>query len=93
MMTACSSSVRMSVSTVAYSASPKDSTSDSDRIAWSTHPGGIRHHRHVRRTGHGGGFDPSPIQFEGFLGPAYDQLCTHAARMRGPEPAAASPCR
>ena len=23
------------------------------------------------------------IQFEGFLGPAYDQICTHAARMRG----------
>jgi pyruvate dehydrogenase E1 component beta subunit len=30
-----------------------------------------------------GGLRPIPeIQFEGFLGPAYDQLCTHAARMR-----------
>ena len=30
-----------------------------------------------------GGLRPVPeIQFEGFLGPAYDQLCTHAARMR-----------
>jgi len=30
-----------------------------------------------------GGLLPIPeIQFEGFLGPAYDQLCTHAARMR-----------
>ncbi len=30
-----------------------------------------------------GGQRPIPeIQFEGFLGPAYDQLCTHAARMR-----------
>ncbi|MDG2094940.1 MAG: alpha-ketoacid dehydrogenase subunit beta [Phycisphaerales bacterium] len=29
------------------------------------------------------GLRPVPeIQFEGFLGPAYDQLCTHAARMR-----------
>ncbi len=29
------------------------------------------------------GLRPIPeIQFEGFLGPAYDQLCTHAARMR-----------
>ena len=29
------------------------------------------------------GLKPVPeIQFEGFLGPAYDQLCTHAARMR-----------
>jgi pyruvate dehydrogenase E1 component beta subunit len=29
------------------------------------------------------GMRPVPeIQFEGFLGPAYDQLCTHAARMR-----------
>ncbi len=30
-----------------------------------------------------GGLRPVPeIQFEGFLGPAYDQICTHAARMR-----------
>jgi len=30
-----------------------------------------------------GGLRPVPeIQFEGFLGPAYDQLCTHAGRMR-----------
>ena len=30
-----------------------------------------------------GGLRPIPeIQFEGFLGPAYDQICTHAARMR-----------
>ena len=30
-----------------------------------------------------GGLRPIPeIQFEGFLGPAYDQLCTHAGRMR-----------
>jgi len=30
-----------------------------------------------------GGLKPIPeIQFEGFLGPAYDQLVTHAARMR-----------
>lgn len=30
-----------------------------------------------------GGLRPIPeIQFEGFLGPAYDQLCTHAARFR-----------
>ncbi|QOJ17191.1 MAG: alpha-ketoacid dehydrogenase subunit beta [Phycisphaeraceae bacterium] len=30
-----------------------------------------------------GGLRPVPeIQFEGFLGPAYDQLCSHAARMR-----------
>lgn len=30
-----------------------------------------------------GGLRPVPeIQFEGFLGPAYDQLCNHAARMR-----------
>src|SRR5688500_19034944 len=29
------------------------------------------------------GLRPVPeIQFEGFLGPAYDQICTHAARMR-----------
>lgn len=29
------------------------------------------------------GLRPIPeIQFEGFLGPAYDQLCSHAARMR-----------
>jgi pyruvate dehydrogenase E1 component beta subunit len=29
------------------------------------------------------GLRPVPeIQFEGFLGPAYDQLCSHAARMR-----------
>jgi len=29
------------------------------------------------------GLRPVPeIQFEGFLGPAYDQLCTHAARIR-----------
>ena len=29
------------------------------------------------------GLRPIPeIQFEGFLGPAYDQLCTHASRMR-----------
>ncbi|MHC4990382.1 MAG: alpha-ketoacid dehydrogenase subunit beta [Planctomycetota bacterium] len=29
------------------------------------------------------GLRPIPeIQFEGFLGPAFDQLCTHAARMR-----------
>ncbi len=29
------------------------------------------------------GLRPIPeIQFEGFLGPAYDQICTHAARMR-----------
>lgn len=29
------------------------------------------------------GMRPVPeIQFEGFLGPAYDQLCSHAARMR-----------
>ena len=29
------------------------------------------------------GLKPIPeIQFEGFLAPAYDQLCTHAARMR-----------
>jgi len=29
------------------------------------------------------GMRPIPeIQFEGFLGPAYDQICTHAARMR-----------
>jgi len=29
------------------------------------------------------GMRPIPeIQFEGFLGPAFDQLCTHAARMR-----------
>ena len=29
------------------------------------------------------GLRPVPeIQFEGFLGPAYDQLCTHAGRMR-----------
>jgi pyruvate dehydrogenase E1 component beta subunit len=29
------------------------------------------------------GMRPVPeIQFEGFLGPAYDQICTHAARMR-----------
>ncbi|MCZ6445234.1 MAG: alpha-ketoacid dehydrogenase subunit beta, partial [Planctomycetota bacterium] len=29
------------------------------------------------------GLRPVPeIQFEGFLAPAYDQLCTHAARMR-----------
>ncbi len=30
-----------------------------------------------------GGLRPVPeIQFEGFLAPAYDQICTHAARMR-----------
>ncbi len=30
-----------------------------------------------------GGLRPVPeIQFEGFLGPAYDQICSHAARMR-----------
>ncbi|MCP4758054.1 MAG: alpha-ketoacid dehydrogenase subunit beta [Planctomycetes bacterium] len=30
-----------------------------------------------------GGLRPVPeIQFEGFLGPAYDQICTHAARIR-----------
>ena len=30
-----------------------------------------------------GGLRPiAEIQFEGFLGPAYDQICTHAARMR-----------
>ena len=30
-----------------------------------------------------GGLHPVPeIQFEGFLGPAYDQICSHAARMR-----------
>ena len=30
-----------------------------------------------------GGLRPIPeIQFEGFLGPAFDQLCTHAARFR-----------
>ena len=30
-----------------------------------------------------GGLRPIPeIQFEGFLGPAFDQLCNHAARMR-----------
>ncbi|MDP7518534.1 MAG: alpha-ketoacid dehydrogenase subunit beta, partial [Phycisphaerales bacterium] len=30
-----------------------------------------------------GGLRPIPeIQFEGFLAPAYDQICTHAARMR-----------
>ncbi len=30
-----------------------------------------------------GGLRPIPeIQFEGFLGPAYDQICTHAARFR-----------
>lgn len=30
-----------------------------------------------------GGMRPVPeIQFEGFLGPAYDQLCSHAARFR-----------
>jgi pyruvate dehydrogenase E1 component beta subunit len=30
-----------------------------------------------------GGLRPIPeIQFEGFLGPAYDQICSHAARMR-----------
>ena len=30
-----------------------------------------------------GGLRPIPeIQFEGFLGPAFDQICTHAARMR-----------
>lgn len=30
-----------------------------------------------------GGLRPVPeIQFEGFLGPAFDQICTHAARMR-----------
>ncbi|MBT8487126.1 MAG: alpha-ketoacid dehydrogenase subunit beta [Phycisphaerales bacterium] len=30
-----------------------------------------------------GGLRPVPeIQFEGFLGPAYDQICTHAARFR-----------
>ena len=30
-----------------------------------------------------GGLRPIPeIQFEGFLGPAYDQICTHAARIR-----------
>ena len=30
-----------------------------------------------------GGLRPvAEIQFEGFLGPAYDQSCTHAARMR-----------
>ncbi len=30
------------------------------------------------------GLRPIPeIQFEGFLAPAFDQLCTHAARMRG----------
>ena len=30
-----------------------------------------------------GGMRPVPeIQFEGFLGPAYDQLCNHAARFR-----------
>ena len=29
------------------------------------------------------GLRPVPeIQFEGFLGPAYDQICSHAARMR-----------
>ncbi len=29
------------------------------------------------------GLRPIPeIQFEGFLGPAFDQICTHAARMR-----------
>ncbi len=29
------------------------------------------------------GLRPVPeIQFEGFLGPAFDQICTHAARMR-----------
>jgi pyruvate dehydrogenase E1 component beta subunit len=31
-----------------------------------------------------GGLRPvAEIQFEGFLAPAFDQLCTHAARMRG----------
>ncbi|MFM8698440.1 MAG: alpha-ketoacid dehydrogenase subunit beta [Phycisphaerales bacterium] len=30
-----------------------------------------------------GGLRPVPeIQFDGFLGPAYDQICSHAARMR-----------
>jgi pyruvate dehydrogenase E1 component beta subunit len=30
-----------------------------------------------------GGLRPIPeIQFDGFLGPAYDQICSHAARMR-----------